>query len=56
MKRIFKNTESDELITESQLKADFETLQREQPEEYNYTFYQYILNCTGKNGFLEEIK
>ena len=35
---------------------EFELLKREQPEEYDYTFEQYIQNCTSKNGTLEEVR
>ena len=38
---IFK-TESGETVTAEELKAEFEQLQREQPEEYNYSFNDYI--------------
>lgn len=54
--RIFKDTETGETLTETKLKTIFKTLQEAQPNEYNYTFYQYLNNCTSKNGFLEEIK
>lgn len=51
---IFK-TESDETVTAEELKAEFEQLQREQPEEYNYSFNDYIKNCTDKHGTLEKV-
>lgn len=51
---IFK-TESGETVTAEKLKAEFEQLQREQPEEYNYSFNDYIKNCTGKHGTLETV-
>ena len=51
---IFK-TESGETVTAEELKAEFEQLQREQPEEYNYSFNDYIKNCTGKHGTLETV-
>lgn len=51
---IFK-TESGETVTVEELKAEFEQLQREQPEEYNYSFNDYIKNCTGKHGTLETV-
>lgn len=51
---IFK-TESGETVTAKELKAEFEQLQREQPEEYNYSFNDYIKNCTGKHGTLETV-
>lgn len=54
-KRKFRDTESGETITESELKSIFTTLKEEQPEEYNYTFEEYVKNSTSKNGFLEEV-
>lgn len=42
-------------LTESMLRQEFELLKLEQPEEYNYTFEQYLLNCLGKNGTLTEL-
>ena len=50
----FIDTETGEIITINQLQREFEKLKTEQPEEYNYTFEQYIRNCTNKNGFLKE--
>ena len=54
--KLYRDTENDETITETQLKAEFETLKAEEPETYNYNFYQFIENCLSKNGFLEEVK
>ena len=54
--KLFRDTENGETLTEAQLKADFEVFKTEDPATYNYTFNQYILNCTSKNGFLEAIK
>lgn len=56
MSKLYKCTESGEILTEAQLKAEFETLKAEEPETYNYNFYQFIENCLSKNGFLEEVK
>ena len=55
MEKLYKCTESDEILTETQLQAEFETLKAEEPEIYNYSFAEYIKNCTSKNGFLTEI-
>lgn len=52
---IFIDTEAMRFVTEKELRQEFEQLKREQPEEYNYTFEQYIQNCTSKNGTLEEV-
>ena len=54
--KLYRCTESDEILTEAQLQAEFETLKAEEPETYNYNFYQFIENCLSKNGFLEEVK
>lgn len=54
--KTYRDTENGEILTESQLKAEFETLKAEEPETYNYNFYQFIENCLSKNGFLEEVK
>ena len=51
---IFIDTEAMRFVTEKELRQEFEQLKREQPEEYDYTFEQYIQNCTSKNGTLEE--
>lgn len=42
-------------LTEAMLRQEFELLKLEQPEEYNYTFEEYIKNCLGKNGTLTEL-
>ena len=52
----FIDTESGNIITESELKAEFDEMKAESPDEYNYSFGEYIRNCTAKNGFLKEIK
>ena len=54
--KLFRDTENGETITESQLKAEFETLKAEEPETYSYNFNEYLKNCTSKIGFLELIK
>lgn len=48
----YKDTENGVIYTEAQLKAEFKTLKADDPDTYNYTFKQYIHNCTDKNGFL----
>ena len=51
--KLYRCTETDEFLTEEQLKAEFEILKSEEPESYDYTFSQFINNCLSKNGFLE---
>lgn len=41
---------SGEITTIDELKTIFDQLKAEEPEEYNYSFTQYIDNCIGKNG------
>lgn len=53
--RKFRDLEFGLIVTEDDLRRIFEHLQREQPDEYNYSFENYIRNCTGKDGALEEV-
>ena len=53
--KLYRDTENGEILTEAQLKEEFEVLKAEEPETYNYTFKEYLKNCTSKNGFLEEV-
>ena len=53
--RKFRDTNTGEIITEEDLRKEFEKLKKETPEEYDYSFNQYLLNCTSKNGMLTEI-
>ena len=53
--RIFED-ERGRLVTEDELRRDFEELKRELPEETDYTFEEYLAVCTGKNGTLTEIR
>ena len=43
------------IVSEKQLKEEFKALKSAQPDEYNYTFLEYIANCTSKNGFLRKV-
>ena len=52
--RKFRDTNTGEIITEEELRKEFEELKKETPEEYDYSFNQYLLNCTSKNGMLTE--
>ena len=54
--RKFRDLEFDIIVTEEELLRTFRHLQREQPDEYNYSFENYIRNCTDKDGTLEEIR
>lgn len=44
--RKFRDTNTGEIITEEELRKKFEKLKKETPEEYNYSFNQYLLNCS----------
>jgi hypothetical protein len=37
----FRDTETGNIITEEELKAEFEELKSGSPDEYNYTFSEY---------------
>lgn len=51
--RKFRDTNTGEIITEEELRKEFEELKKETPEEYDYSFNQYLLNCSET---LEEIR
>lgn len=51
--RKFKDTNTGEILTEEELRKEFEALKKAMPEEYDYSFNQYILNCSET---LEEIR
>lgn len=53
--RKFYDTESEKIISEDELRKEFESLQAEQPEEYDYTFAEHILNCTDDDGTLIQL-
>lgn len=44
--RKFRDTNTGEIITEEELRKEFEKLKKETPEEYDYSFSQYLLNCS----------
>lgn len=52
----FRDLEFDIIVTEEELLRTFKHLQREQPDEYNYSFENYIRNCIDKDGTLEKIR
>ena len=51
--KLFRDTENGYIMSENELMQEFEALKAEQPDEYDYTFVEYVKNCTSKNGFLE---
>ena len=54
--RKFRGLGFDTIVTEEELLKTFKHLQREQPDEYNYSFENYIRNCIDKDGTLSEIR
>lgn len=44
--RKFRDTNTGEIITEEELRKEFEELKKKTPEEYDYSFNQYLLNCS----------
>ena len=52
--RRFRDTESGDIITLSQLKAEYKQLYRDGETEAE-TFSDYLKNCLDQDGFLEEI-
>lgn len=54
--RKFKDINTGEIITEEELRKEFDKLYLYDPENYDYSFEWYILNCTDKNGTLEEVR
>ena len=50
--RKFRDTNTGEIITEEELRREFDRLYLENPEEYDYSFNQYLLNCS---EMLEEL-
>lgn len=55
VERLFED-ERGELVTESELREEFEQMQADQPGEYNYSFEEYVRHCTGRHGTLKQIR
>lgn len=53
--RVFLNSENKKLIKEDELRTQFSELKINEPEEYDYSFEDYINVCCDKNGVLEEV-
>ena len=47
--------EAGKIVMESELYEDFQNMKKEDPEEYGYSFTDYVRECTGKNGTLKQI-
>ena len=44
--RKFRDISTGEIITEEELRKEFDRLKKETPEEHDYSFTQYLLNCS----------
>jgi len=54
---MYIDIETNEIITTEQLFSEYESMRSAQPEEYNYSFADYVHNClTENNGTLEKIR
>ena len=54
---MYFDIESNQIVTREQLFAEYQTMKESYPEEYGYTFPEYVKNClTSSNGTLELIK
>ena len=54
---MFRDIETGEAVTIEQLHKEYERMKQEQPDEYGYSFKEYIRNClTENNGTLERIE
>lgn len=47
---MYRDINSNEIVTREQLYKEYLQMQAEQPEEYNYSFPEYIRNCKTENG------
>ena len=53
---MYIDIESGDIITIEQLMSEYENMKKNQPDEYGYSFPEYIRNClTENNGTLERI-
>lgn len=53
--KLYRDTENGTIISETDLYFSFCLLQAEHETDAK-TFSEYLINCTDKNGFLEEVK
>ena len=53
--KLYIDTENGKIITEDDLRIEFDGLKAQSPDEYSYSFAAYVRNCTDKNGTLEEV-
>lgn len=54
MPQFFHDIESGEAVTLATLRKEYDRMKAEQPDEYGYTFPEYVSNCmTWNNGTLQ---
>ena len=54
---MYRDIETGEAVTIEQLHKEYEQMKQEQPDEYGYSFMDYVHNClTENNGTLERIE
>lgn len=53
---LYLDRETGKTISRAELEQEFQSLQSNDPETYNYTFSEYLRDCLGKNGSLMEAK
>lgn len=57
MNKYYYCIETDEYITMEQLEKEYNELKKADPEQYNYDFSHYLMNClTINNGSLETMQ
>ena len=44
--RKFRDSDAEVILTEEELRKEFEELKKKYPDEYDYSFNQYLLNCS----------
>lgn len=53
---MYIDIETGDIVTTEQLQSEYENMKQWQPEEYMYSFAEYVRNClTENNGTLERI-
>lgn len=52
--KMYYDENADCFVSEEQIKKEFIQLKAEQPNEYDYTFEEYLNNCLSKNGFFHK--
>lgn len=50
--RLYWCVEDQRILTEAELRSDFEMFKAESPAEFDFGFAEYLRNCLGKNGSL----